>query len=35
MDTVREVPAGHGAKDKPVPLFPEISIGDAPIAAKA
>jgi biopolymer transport protein ExbD len=35
MDAVREVPAGHGAKDKPVPLFPEISIGDAPIASKA
>ena len=34
MDTVREVPAGHGAKDKPLPLFPEISIGDAPIATK-
>jgi biopolymer transport protein ExbD len=34
MDTVREVPAGRGAKDKPVPLFPEISIGDSPIITK-
>jgi biopolymer transport protein ExbD len=34
MDAVREVPAGRGAKDKPVPLFPDISIGDAPIATK-
>jgi biopolymer transport protein ExbD len=34
MDAVREVPAGHGAKDKPLPLFPEISIGDAPIPTK-
>ena len=33
MDTVREVPAVGRAK--PVPLFPEISIGDAPIASKA
>ena len=34
MDAVREVPAGHGAKDRPVPLFPLISIGDAPIPTK-
>jgi biopolymer transport protein ExbD len=34
MDTVREVPAGHAAKSKPVPLFPDISIGDAPIATR-
>ena len=33
MDTVRELPA-HGTT-KSVPLFPEISIGDAPIASKA
>ena len=33
MDAVREVPA-HG-KVKSVPLFPEISIGDSPIATKA
>jgi biopolymer transport protein ExbD len=33
MDTVRETPAA--GKAKPVPLFPEISIGDAPIASKA
>ena len=33
MDTVRELPA-HG-KTKSVPLFPEISIGDAPIPTKA
>jgi hypothetical protein len=32
-DAVREVPAVGQAK--PVPLFPEISIGDAPIASKA
>jgi biopolymer transport protein ExbD len=35
MDVVREVPAGHEAKARPVPLFPAISIGDAPIASKA
>ena len=35
MDAVREVPAGHASKDKARPLFPEISIGDAPIASKA
>lgn len=35
MDAVREVPAAHGAKAAPVPLFPDISIGDAPIAAGA
>ena len=35
MDVVREMPAGHGAKDKPLPLFPAISIGDAPITSKA
>lgn len=35
MDTVREVPPAPRTKDKPVPLFPEISIGDAPIASKA
>ncbi len=34
MDAVREVPAGHAAKAKPVPLFPDISIGDAPIATR-
>ena len=34
MDTVREVPAGQSAKDKPLPLFPDISIGDAPIVTK-
>lgn len=34
MDAVREVPAGHAAKSKPVPLFPDISIGDAPIATR-
>ena len=33
MDAVRELPA-HGTT-KSVPLFPEISIGDAPIASKA
>ena len=33
MDVVREVPA-HGST-KSVPLFPEISIGDSPIASKA
>lgn len=35
MDTVREVPPAPRTKDKPVPLFPEISIGDAPIVSKA
>ena len=35
MDAVREVPVAAGAKAKPVPLFPEISIGDAPIATRA
>ena len=35
MDAVREVPATDGGKVKPVPLFPDISIGDAPIATKA
>ena len=35
MDAVREVPPAPRTKDKPVPLFPEISIGDAPIASKA
>lgn len=35
MDAVREVPAGPAAKDKARPLFPEISIGDAPVASKA
>ena len=34
MDTVREVPATGGAKAKAVALFPEISIGDAPISSK-
>jgi hypothetical protein len=34
MDTVREVPTSGGAKAKPVALFPEISIGDAPISSK-
>jgi biopolymer transport protein ExbD len=34
MDTVREVPASGGAKARPVALFPEISIGDAPISSK-
>jgi len=34
MDTVREVPAAAGGKVRPVPLFPDISIGDAPIATK-
>ena len=33
MDAVREVPAVGRAK--PVPLVPEISLGDAPIASKA
>ena len=35
MDAVREVPAAHGDRAAPVPLFPDISIGDAPIAAAA
>jgi biopolymer transport protein ExbD len=35
MDAVREVPPAVGSKAKPLPLFPEISIGDAPIATKA
>ena len=35
MDAVREVPASGGGKVKPVPLFPDISIGDAPISSKA
>ena len=35
MDTVREVPPAPRTKDKPVPLFPEISIGDAPIVSNA
>jgi biopolymer transport protein ExbD len=35
MDVVREVPVAAGSKVKPLPLFPEISIGDAPIATKA
>lgn len=32
MDAVREVPATHGPRIRtaPVPLFPDISIGDAP-----
>jgi biopolymer transport protein ExbD len=34
MDAVREVPAGPASKAKPVPLFPDISIGDAPIATR-
>ena len=34
MDAVREAPAGPGAKAMPLPLFPDISIGDAPIASK-
>ena len=34
MDVVREVPAGPMATAKPVPLFPDISIGDSPIATK-
>ena len=34
MDAVREVPAGPMATAKPVPLFPDISIGDSPIATK-
>jgi hypothetical protein len=34
MDAVREVPAGPSVTAKPVPLFPDISIGDAPIATK-
>lgn len=34
MDVVREVPAGPAATAKPLPLFPDISIGDAPIASK-
>jgi biopolymer transport protein ExbD len=35
MDAVREVPAGSASKARPVPLFPDISIGDAPIATRA
>ena len=35
MDAVREVPPPPHTKLKPVPLFPEISIGDAPIVSKA
>lgn len=30
MDVLREVPAGTGAQTRPVPLFPDLSIGDAP-----
>jgi len=33
MDAVREAPAV--GKARPAPLFPEISIGDAPIASKS
>ena len=33
MDAVREAPAV--VKARPAPLFPEISIGDAPIASKS
>ena len=35
MDAVREVPPPPHTKLKAVPLFPEISIGDAPIVSKA
>lgn len=34
MDAVREIPVLPGAKDKPLPLFPDISIGDAPLSTK-
>ena len=34
MDAVREVPAGPAATAKPLPLFPDISIGDAPVSKK-